>query len=308
MDKLTALRVFRRVVERESFSRAARDLRLSNAAVSKNVRELEAELGAPLIQRTTPRLHHTPVGEEYYQLTVAILDALGDADRAVRELTTAPRGLLRIASPMSLGLTHVAPAIAEFLVQYPEVKLDLEMSDRVVDVVREGFDLSIRGGGVLTDSTLVAKKLARLERVVVGAPSYVERAGEPRSPAQLAAHRCLIYSLSSSPTRWTFVKGSTTKSVDIDGPLRVNSSLALVQAAVAGAGLAFVPVLAARREIGGGRLVPVLRDWKGEPQALYAIYPRHRESSHVLRLFLDHLARRLRTLEAHDDTTARTSG
>ncbi len=293
MDKLTALRVFRCVVERESFSRAARDLRLSNAAVSKNVRELEAELGAPLIQRTTRRLHLTPVGEAYYRRTVAILDALVEADRAVKDLTTAPRGLLRIASPMSLGLTAIAPAIAEFLLAYPDVKLDVEMCDRVVDVVREGFDVCIRGGGTLADSSLVAKKLARIDRVVIAAPSYLENAGEPRSPAQLATHPCLVYSLSSSPTRWTFVKGATTKSVDIDGPLRVNSSLALVQATVAGVGLAFVPELTVRRELAKKRLVTVLREWKGEPQALYAVYPRHRESSRALRLFVEHLSERL---------------
>ena len=293
MDKLTALRVFRRVVERESFSRAARDLRLSNAAVSKNVRELEEELGAPLIQRTTRRLHLTPVGEGYYQRAVAILDALAEADRSVKDLTTTPRGLLRVASPMSLGLTDVTPAIADFLVQYPDVKLELEMSDRAVDVVREGFDVCIRGGGALADSSLVAKKLTHLQRVVVGARSYIDRAGEPRSPAQLASHRCLVYSLSTSPTRWTFVKGASTKSVDIDGPLRASSSLALVQAAAAGVGLAFVPLLAVRRELAEDRLVTILRDWRGEPQALYAVYPRHRERSHLLRLFIEHLAQRL---------------
>jgi DNA-binding transcriptional LysR family regulator len=293
MEKLTALRVFRRVVERESFSRAARDLRLSNAAVSKNVRELEAELGAPLIHRTTRRLHLTPAGEAYYGRVVAILDALVDADRDVKELTSAPRGVLRIASPMSLGLTDVAPAIAEFLVQYPDVKLELEMNDRAVDVVREGFDVCIRGSGALADSTLVAKKLARLERVVVAAPSFLERVGVPRSPGQLATSRCLVYTLSSSPTQWTFIRGTTKKSVVIDGPLRVNSSLALVQAAVAGVGLAFVPVLVVRRELAEGKLVSVLPEWKGEPQSLSAIYPRHRESSHLLGLFLEHLSRRL---------------
>ena len=300
MDKLTALRVFRRVVEHESFSRAARDLRLSNAAVSKNVRELEEELGAPLIHRTTRRLHLTPAGEAYYQHAVAILDALAEADQAVKELASAPRGVLRIASPMSLGLTDIAPAVADFLLRYPDVKLELEMSDRVVDVVREGFDICIRGGGTLTDSTLVAKKLTRLQRVVVAARSYLDRVGEPRSPAQLATHQCLVYSLSSSPTRWTFVKGATKKSVDIDGPLRVNSSLALVQAAAAGLGLAFVPLRAVRRELAEDRLVTVLRDWKDEPQALYAVYPRHRESSRLLRLFIEHLSQHLDGARAPD--------
>ncbi len=296
MDKLTALRVFRRVVERQSFSRAARDLRLSNAAVSKNVRELEAELGTPLIRRTTRRLSLTPAGEGYYEQTIAILDALADADRSIKELSGAPRGLLRISAPMSLGLTVFAPLLGELLVEHPDVKFDLEMNDRVVDVVREGFDLCIRGSGALEDSSLVAKRIARLERVVVGARRYFDERQLPRTPEALATHRCFVYSLSSSPTRWSFVKGSTKKSVDIDGPLRINSSLALVQAAIAGAGLAFVPVLTVQRELAEGRLVQVLTEWKSEPQALYVIHAKHRESSPLVRLVVSHLAERLKTL------------
>lgn len=294
MDKLTALRVFRRVVERESFSRAARDLSLSNAAVSKNVRELEDDLGARLIQRTTRRLHLTPLGESYYQRAVAVLDALAEADRTVKDHATTARGLLRVAAPMSLGLSGVAAATSEFLVRHPEVRIDLEMNDRVVDVVREGFDVCIRGAGPLADSNLVARKITRIDRIVVAAPSYVARTGEPRTPADLAQHRCLVYSLSSSPNRWSFVKGATRKAVDVDGPLRVNSSLALVQAAVAGLGIAFVPVMSVERELADQRVVPLLGEWRGEPQSLYALHVRHRQTSRLVRAFVDHLAERLR--------------
>jgi DNA-binding transcriptional LysR family regulator len=294
MDKLTALRVFRRVAERKSFSRAAHDLGLSNAAVSKNVRELEEELDARLIARTTRRLHLTPTGDGYYQRAVAILEAITEADRSVKELSPTPRGLLRVASPMSLGLAVVAPAVGEFLIQYPEVKIDLEMNDRVVDIVREGFDVSVRGGGPLADSTLMAKKIARLDRAVVAAERYLERAGEPRAPAELAKHRCLVYSLARSPTRWSFVKNAIQRSVQIDGPLHVNSSLALVRAAEAGAGIALVPVLTVQRELDERRLVRILRDWQSEPQALYAVSARHRQSSRLARLFVEHLMKIVR--------------
>ncbi|MDF2695308.1 MAG: transcriptional regulator [Labilithrix sp.] len=292
MEKLTALRVFRRVVELASFSRAARDLRLSNAAVSKNIRELEEELGAPLIQRTTRRLHLTAVGEAYYERTSALLDALAEADREAKDASAVPRGLLRVSCPMSLGLTTVMPTIADFLAQHPSLRIDVEMNDRVVDLIREGYDLGIRGAGPLPDSTLVARKLTAIERVVVAAPSYVARAGEPRSPSQLASHPCLLYSLASQPSRWTFSKGrtaSTTKTIEVDGPLRVNSSLGVVQAAVRGLGLALVPTFTVQRELADGRLVRVLTDWRSESLALYAVYPRHRESSRSLKLLVAHL-------------------
>ncbi len=293
MEKLTALRIFRRVVERKSFSRAARELRISNAAVSKNVRELEAELGAPLIQRTTRRLSTTPAGEAYYARVVAILDELADADRAVRETSSTARGVLRVATPMSLGLTKVMPAVSSFLGEHPEVRIELEMNDRHVDIIREGFDLAIRGTGALEDSSRVARRLASIERVVVASPAYLGRVGTPVTPADLRAHRCLVYASSSSASRWELVRGSTHRAIEIDGPLRVNSSLALVQAAVDGVGLALVPVWTVERELGDARLTRVLRAWSGEPQALHAVYPRHHEISRTLRLFVDHLVNAL---------------
>ncbi len=160
--------------------------------------------------------------------------------------------------------------------------------------MREGFDVSVRGGGPLADSTLMAKKIARLDRAVVAAERYLERAGEPRAPAELAKHRCLVYSLARSPTRWSFVKNAIQRSVQIDGPLHVNSSLALVRAAEAGAGIALVPVLTVQRELDERRLVRILRDWQSEPQALYAVSARHRQSSRLARLFVEHLMKIVR--------------
>lgn len=295
MDKLTALTVFRRVAELKSFNQAARALRLSNAAVSKNVRELEGELGARLIHRTTRKLHLTAAGEAYYQQVTEILDQLRQADTTISELGAAPRGLLRVSAPMSLGLTLLAATVAEFLNQYPELRIELEMNDRYVDLVHEGFDVALRGGGAMTDSSLVRRKLIDLRRAVCAAPSYLSYHGVPKSPASLTAHRCLIYTLSSSPTRWTFRKGKAVRTIDVDGPLRVNSSLGLVRAAEAGTGLALVPLFTVREELHRGTLKPILSGWKTEPQALYAVYPQHREASQKLRLFLDFIATRLAT-------------
>ncbi len=307
MEKLTALRVFRRVVELESFSKAARDLRISNAAASKNVRELEEELGAPLLQRTTRRLHLTAVGEAYFDRVVKVLDDLAAADRAVKESNTTLHGLVRIAAPMSLGLTKVMPALADLLVHHPELQIEVDMNDRVVDMIHEGYDLCIRGGSALPDSSLVARKLLDLDRYLVAAPSYLAHAGEPRYPSELTSHRCLVYSLSPAGSRWTFLSRAKPKSnvkrlaksrkvdIDVKGPLRVTSSMALVQAAALGVGIALVPFFTVEHELADGRLVRLLRDWQSEPQALYAIYPRHRETSRTLRFVVEQLAARLQS-------------
>lgn len=290
MDKLTALRVFRRVAELASFSATARDLRLSNAAVSKNVRELEEELGAPLLQRTTRRVHLTAAGEQYYARVVAVLDELASADGAVSEQSHAPRGRLRVAAPMSFGLCELAARVAAFGNLYPELTVELELNDRFVDVIQEGFDVAVRGSGPLPDSNLVAKKLLDIERVVCASPEYVARSGEPKSPQALTRHRCLVYSLSSRPGVWTFHKGKTKATVDLRGALLVNSSLALATAAAEGAGVALLPHFAAKGALASGRLTRLLPDWSSEAQALYALYPRHRFTSRIVKLFVDYLS------------------
>jgi DNA-binding transcriptional LysR family regulator len=292
MDKLTALRVFRAVVEADSFSGAARKLRLSNAAVSKNVRELEDELGTRLIERTTRRLRLTESGEEYYRRVVAILDELGATEDALRERSTEPRGRLRVAAPMSLGIVQLAPLVGSFLVEHPELRVELEMNDRYVDLVGEGFDVAIRGGA-LEDSSLVSRKLAAIPRVVCASPSYLRAHGAPRTPADLASHRCLAYSLARTPMSWSLLRNKRAVRVAVRAPLSVNSSLGLVAAAKAGAGIALVPRVAVDEAIARGELVPLLESWSAEAQALYALYPRHHQVSRRVRLFVDYLAKGL---------------
>lgn len=290
MDKLTALRVFRRVAELASFSATARDLRLSNAAVSKNVRELEEELGAPLLQRTTRRVHLTAAGEQYYARVVAVLDELASADQAAAEESNAPRGRLRVAAPMSFGLSELAARVAAFSNLYPELTIELELNDRFVDVIQEGFDVAVRGSGPLPDSNLVAKKLLDIERVVCASPEYVARSGEPKSPQGLTRHRCLVYSVSSRPGVWTFNRGKAKATVELRGALLVNNSLALATAAAEGAGVALLPHFAAKSALTSGRLMRLLPDWSSDAQALYALYPRHRFTSRIVKLFVDYLS------------------
>lgn len=293
MDKLTALRVFRRVVELSGFSAAAEDLGLSNAAVSKNVQELEAELGARLLNRTTRRVNPTEAGQLYYDRISAMLDELGDADAFVSDYSTSPRGTLKINAPMSMGLTRVAPVVSDFLVAYPEISVDLQMNDAVVDLIQNGFDIGIRGAGGLKDSSLVARKLGNISRSLCAAPAYIESAPALKQPEDLGAHECLIYSLSSSPDVWTFKKAERTAEISVSGRLKINNSIALKDAAIAGAGLALLPDFVCDEALADGRLKALLPDWRAATQAIYAVYPAHREHSQKLRVFLDFLADRL---------------
>lgn len=294
VDKLTALTVFRRVSELQSFNRAAKDLRLSNTAVSKNVRELEEELGVRLINRTTRRLQLTAAGHEYYDRVVEVLSRLAAADDAASERGTAPRGLLRVSAPMSLGVTLIAPAVATFADRYPEVQIEMELNDRYVNLLEDGFDLALRGGARLQDSSMVARKLVDIERVLCASPAYLAAAGTPKHPDDIGSHRCVIYSLAQSPRSWTLSRGRTRRTIAINSPLQFNNSLAIVRAVEAGAGLALVPRCTAVSELARGTLRPVLESWRSEVQALHAVYPQHRQSVLRLRLFLDHLVAALR--------------
>jgi DNA-binding transcriptional LysR family regulator len=247
VDQLTAMRVFRRVVELQSFSAAARDLSLSNAAVSKNMSELESLLGVQLINRTTRRMSVTESGRAYYSRCVQILDDIAEANVAVGQLGAKPRGTLRVNAPMSFGLRYLAPAVPEFLVRYRDVAVDLVMNDRYVDLIEEGFDVAVRGGGLLADRSHIARKIMPLRRVVCGAPEYFDRHGTPVKPEDLKDHSCLIYSLSHSPREWHFTGTSGPTTVSVSGPYQVSSSLALYEAVRRGRALPCFPGSSSRR-------------------------------------------------------------
>ncbi|MEM6435249.1 MAG: LysR family transcriptional regulator [Cyanobacteria bacterium P01_D01_bin.115] len=290
MDKLVALQVFRRVIELESFSRAAEDLHLSNAAVSKNVRELEQGLKTQLIQRITRRLSLTETGQLYFQKICLILDELAAVEETVVDLAVKPHGLLRVTAPMSLGLTHVATAIYQFQLAYPEIQIDLTLSDRYVDLIEEGFDVGIRGSGANPDTSLAMHCICEFPRVVCASPAYLQQYGEPRSPDELTQHQCVIYSLARSPYEWSFWRGHETVVVNVDGSLKVNNSLAASQAAVAGLGIIFLPIFVASEALRQGTLQIVLQEWSSEPLTLYAVYPKHRQRSGKLQAFISFIS------------------
>ncbi|KLN61561.1 transcriptional regulator [Kiloniella spongiae] len=292
MDKFRAITVFRRVIELGSFKAAAEDLNLSKAAVSKNINELENYLKSPLIIRTTRRMNVTENGLRYYNHVRNILDEMANADLSILEDTQQLRGELRISMPMSFGLETINPAVCQFMKLYPQVNIDVLMSDQYVNLVDQGIDIAIRGGGQLKDSSLRSRKLVELNRVLCASPAYIENAPELLEPDDLSFHNCLIYSLSLSPTNWVFKNENEIRELNLlAGSYVVNNGLALKQAALAGVGVILTPEILVRDELEAGKLLRLLPAWKVDAHALYAVYPYHRETSHKIRTFIDFLSK-----------------
>lgn len=289
MDRHTALRVFRRVAELKSFVGAGRQLGLSAPSISKNIAELEAQLGVRLINRTTRRMTLTEEGRIYLEHVTRGLDALEEADQALDPIKKAPSGTLRVAAPMTLTLTKLSTAIPEFLARHGELRLDLQLDDRRVDIIREGFDLAIRGSDNLEDSSLIARKLGVLEHVVCAAPDYFRTHGKPQTPSDLKRHNCVRFSLSGHAHAWDFSKGGKTERIPIDGRYSVSSSLAVMDALRAGFGLSLIPHSYVERDLKAGRLACALDDWDKPKTTIYAVYPSRQHVAPKIRAFLDFL-------------------
>lgn len=289
MDRFTALQVFRHVAELESFAEAGRRLGLSAPAVSKNIAELEAHLGVRLINRTTRRMALTGEGRIYLDHVARGLDALADADGALCPVKKEPSGILRVSAPMTVTLTRLSASIPAFLARYPDLKLDLHLDDRRVDIVREGFDLAIRGSDSLEDSSLVARKLATMPHVLCGSPAYFAARGMPKAPADLAGHELVRFSLSGHADRWEFRRDGVSERIAVTARYSVASSIAVRDALRAGFGLSLIPLPYVEEDVAAGRLVTALDDWEKVETTLYAIYPSRQHVAPKLRAFLDFL-------------------
>jgi DNA-binding transcriptional LysR family regulator len=273
LPDLEGLAIFARVVELRSFAAAAEDLKLSKATVSKAVTRLEARLGARLFNRSSRRLALTDAGRTLAERAAQLLHDAEHLEAEAMEGAAAPRGLVRLAAPMSFGLIELAPILPDFLAAYPQVAVDLHLSDATVDLIGEGFDLALRIAA-LPDSALVARRLCAVERHVVGAPAYLDRHGRPTHPAHLAEHACLGYAYLPSPETWRFVNAAGEEaSVRPSGPLRANNADVMLPALLAGAGLALAPDFIVRHALAEGRLETVLPGWKPPPIALHLVLP-----------------------------------
>lgn len=267
---LADLAVFAAVAETEGFTAAARRLGVSKAMVSTAVGRLEGHLGVRLLQRTTRRLSLTEAGLAALPHAQRALLAARDAEEAATSGLISPRGLLRINAPMSFGLLHVAPALGAFAQQYPELKVDLVLDDRVLDLVEGGFDLAVRIGA-LPDSALIAQRIGRSQNLLVAHADYLRRAPKLLQPGDLLAHATLVYSLSPTGAEWTLRRGEHSETIRVRPLLLANSSLALHQAVLQGLGVARIPRFVVGEDLRKGRLVQVLPRWELPEQGIYAI-------------------------------------
>ncbi|MEN3292264.1 MAG: hypothetical protein V7642_1517 [Burkholderiales bacterium] len=288
MDRLGALNAFCRVVEAGGFSAAAAELNISHTVMSKQVRQLEALLGAQLLNRTTRRLALTEAGQAYYERARRILEDLQEADLAVTQHHAAPKGTLRVNAPMAFGTLDVALWLPRFMARYPELKVDLVCNDRLVDLIEEGFDVALRLAHDLPDSSLMAKRLASSKMLLVASPAYLEQHGTPQIPQDLAKHNCLTYTVVPRPNEWLFnMRDGSVETVAVRGSLQSNTSLALREAALAGVGITATTSFIVHDDVARGALVPLLSDFMARARELYALYPHNRHLSPKVRAFID---------------------
>jgi DNA-binding transcriptional LysR family regulator len=292
MDRLDGIEAFVKVGELGSFSAAAKRLGTSKSAVSKQVAALEDRLGAKLLHRTTRALSLTEAGGAFLERARAILSELAEAESAVSSLNGELQGALWVNAPLSFGIRHVAPAVAPFLAAHPNLTLELDLSDRFVDLVEEGYDLALRIG-VLPDSSLIARRLVPVKRLLCAAPSYLDKHGTPQTPADLAAHACLTYRHDRRSGPWLLERGGERLQLNVAGPLAANNGDVLLAAAEAGAGIVDLPTFYTCDALRDGRLRAVLPDWSPPKLALHAVYPPNRHLSLKVRTFIDYLAARL---------------
>ena len=293
MDSLTDIVVFVRVVDDGSFTRAAERLKLSRSVVSKYVTRLEGRLGARLLNRTTRRLSLTEAGRIFYERSRRGLQDIEEAEAEVSRLQEKPRGVLRINSPMSFGILHIAPALPEFLAQHPEVSVEMNLDDRVVDVIEEGFDVSIRIAE-MPDSSLIARRLAACRHVIVAAPAYLEKHGTPRTPEDLRDHNIISFSYQTSAYDWHFISPDNKQvSVPVSGSMQANNSLALREALLRGVGITRTPTFVVGKDVQDGHLLSILGNYRTLEVSIYLVYPQRRHLSPKVRAFVDFMADRI---------------
>jgi DNA-binding transcriptional LysR family regulator len=291
MDTLTRMRAFIDVVEAEGFSAAARKIGRSKALLSKYVRELEDELGALLLNRTTRQFSLTEAGHTYYQRASEILREVESLQETVRESSSDIRGRIKISASRSFADADIGQCLIDFCAEQPDIILDVRLDDRFVDLVEEGFDLAIRITR-MQDSSLIAKRLAPFRVIACGTRELIERVGKPERPEQLSSLPCIVDTNNRSRNTWQFQKeNGPSISVQLSGPMEINSPLATRRAALAGLGFALLPDFIAQPDIESGRLVAVLEEFVMHDAGIYAVYPHRRYLPAKVRVLVDYLTK-----------------
>lgn len=287
-ELFSEITVFVQVARCGSFAAGARQLAVTPATVSRKIARLEARLGVRLLARTTRRVALTEAGTRYLERAAPILDALDEAQLEATELSDAPRGVLRVHAPVAFSRRYLAERLPDFLSRYPDLRLDMQLSDRYADLIAEQVDIAIRIGE-LQDSRLIARRLLPNKRILCAAPSYIARHGQPATPESLAEHACLCTSHSEQGNRWRLTGPGGTRTVRVDGRLRSNNIELLYQATLAGQGIALLDLFAAQRALADGRMVQVLTDWAAVGGQIHLVYPSNAQLPLKVRVFIDFL-------------------
>ncbi len=288
MDKLRGMETFVAVVECGSFTGAAARLEMSAVMVGKYIALLEGQLGTRLLERNTRRQSLTDAGRVYFDEARRVLEQVANAERSVERLRLAPAGTLRVSAPVSFGASIIAPLTASFLQAWPEVRVELDLTNRMVDLVDEGIDLAIRIGDIQR-TDLVAKYLAPYRMAICAAPDYLARNGTPQTPADLAGHQCLSHTVWTARNEWRLPGAAEEVRWKRDAVLRCNDGYALRMAAVAGAGLLLQPEVLLAEDLANGRLVRILQNYTPEPRPIHLLWRQDLRPLPKLTRFVEHL-------------------
>jgi len=302
VDKLISMKVFEKVAKHNSFSAAAADMGLSKAMVSKHIANLENALDVLLLNRTTRRLSLTESGAAYLERVKHILADIEETELAVSTLSSEPRGTLKLAAPTSFGSFHLARAIGGYNQIYPDVQIEMLLTERLHDLVEDGIDLAIHVGH-LEDSSLIAKRLASARMIACGSPAYFEKYGTPQEPNDLTKHKCLIYSPRTPTNEWFFQKDNEHFNVRVSGDIRSNIGDALRVAAMQDSGIIQLPTYMTGLDIKAGRLQAVLEDYEPPESPINALYLHRKHLSAKVRTFVDYLYDILQPVPYWDEWT-----
>jgi len=305
MNPHIAMTAFVEVAQAGGFSAAARRLNMSTTAVSRHVAELERRLGVTLLRRTTRHVSPTEAGARYLPRAAAILEEIERLNAEIGAVDSMPRGKLKITAPASIGNDWIAPLSVDFVEAYPEIELEIEFTERLVDLVAEGFDAAIRSGP-LVSSSMIAHRIIEMRYLLCASPAYLERRGAPERPEDIIEHDCIHWRGAAESGAWDFVKEGARVSVPISGRLLINNFAAEHEAAVRGLGLAILPLLNVRDDIEAGRLVPVLPDCEVYRGILSLVRPPMPFEPPKLRAFIDFITAALRERARYDPGIAPT--
>lgn len=294
MDRLDCDRMFVAVAETGSFTAAAAKLGTSSGQASKLISRLEADLDVRLLNRTTRAVSPTEAGLAYLERLRPLLEEFDDLDMSIRNISQTPRGHLRLTAPLTFGAMELAPALNDFALRYPDIELDVSFTDRLVNLVDEGFDMALRVGRPMS-SSLIARKLCEVRIFPVAAPGYLARRGAPAVPADLARHECILDTNMKDPNRWPLRDSDKDPAaVAVTGRLRYSNAEACLSAAEAGLGLALIPSFVSGPSIAAGRVKPVLTRFEPPPLGVHTLYPHNRHLAAKVRVLVDFLAARYR--------------